>query len=441
MEDAELPLLLNIENDILTRSANDAEKPTKESSDDRGILDICTTCIPSLPSPRESCCSSKSSLKSALLVLLVIQASSAILVGRYTRSAVPEEELFEISHLVLVIECFKLLLSMFAEYIATKGRLWESVQEHIWRQPQESCKVLVPAILYVIQNSLVYIALSNLSAPVFISLQQGKLVATAVVSVAMLHRKYSVKQWCCLVVLAVGVAIVAIDEKTEAEGSSIDADEMGMESEQMEFFLVGVLAVTGACLTSAFAGVYFEKVLAPEKAASNKTAVMNEKNSMLKSVDTGKPTHDDTRPSAVAAQSLWIRNMQLALFSILFCVLREIWGTVNVVAVINIEDDDRISASDSIDYDQPYFHGFTFWVWVLVLLQAGGGLLVSSVMKYADNVMKGLAMGVGVVVASVMSTLLFQVHLSQQFSFGAFIICSSVYLFSNDPPCMRSKYR
>eukprot|EP00978_Attheya_sp_CCMP212_P042169 scaffold252569_cov51-Attheya_sp.AAC.2 len=36
-------------------------------------------------------------------------------------------------------------------------------------------------------------------------------------------------------------------------------------------------------------------------------------------------------------------------------------------------------------------HGFHGWVWVLVLLQAGGGMLVVAVIKYADNVLKGLA--------------------------------------------------
>ena len=49
---------------------------------------------------------SSGSLKFWLLVLLVIQGSAAIMTGRYTRSSVPEEELYEISHLIFVIELF-----------------------------------------------------------------------------------------------------------------------------------------------------------------------------------------------------------------------------------------------------------------------------------------------------------------------------------------------
>jgi hypothetical protein len=44
-------------------------------------------------------------------------------------------------------------------------------------------------------------------------------------------------------------------------------------------------------------------------------------------------------------------------------------------------------------------------------------------------------MGIGVVVASLISTVLFNVQLSPQFALGAFIICSSVYCFSNDFGC------
>ena len=61
---------------------------------------------------------------------------------------------------------------------------------------------------------------------------------------------------------------------------------MAIEDEQNA--LVGFLAVGAACFSSAFAGVYFEKVLK-------------------------KPSEEVKGPSA----SVWMRNMQLAFFSVI----------------------------------------------------------------------------------------------------------------------------
>jgi solute carrier family 35 (UDP-sugar transporter), member A1/2/3 len=145
-------------------------------------------------------------------------------------------------------------------------------------------------------------------------------------------------------------------------------------------------AVTIACLSSALAGVYFEKVV--------KTSSSGEKQ---------KPV------------SVWMRNFQLAFFTIWTAMLQGWWTNVG----------------KSEAETKPYFHGFTSWVWILVCLQAGGGLLVAAVIKYADNVLKGLATGVSVCFATGVSTILFGTPLSSQFSIGASMILVSVYFFSN----------
>merc|ERR1712241_1008710 len=107
-----------------------------------------------------------------------------------------------------------------------------------------------------------------------------------------------------------------------------------------------------------------------------------------------------------------MRNIQLAFFTIITALLQGMW-------------------SKEGDSSQHYFHGFTFWAWVLVFLQAGGGLLVAAVIKYADNVLKGLATGVSVCFATAVSTVLFGTPISGQFGIGASMILVAVYFFSN----------
>ena len=273
---------------------------------------------------------SSPTFKLILLIGMVLQNSATVLVGRYTRSSVPKEELYVVNHLILVTEIGKLLLSCVFEFATTGGNLSQSIRENILERPKDALKIMVPALLYLVQNSLLYVALSNLTAPIFQVTYQAKLVTTAMVSVIMLNRKYSAQQWICLVGLSLGVAIVVLGESSGGS-SNTGATEQNL--------FVGLLAVTVACVSSALAGVYFEKVV--------KTA----------GTDKQKPV------------SVWMRNIQLAFFTIWTALLQG-WYSGNKAA----------------DPDQPYFHGFTGWVWTLVCLQAGGGLLVAAVIKWADNV-------------------------------------------------------
>lgn len=280
---------------------------------------------------------------------------------------------------------YQLFFSCILEFNATKGGLFNSVKENIIDRPLDALKIAVPALLYLVQNTLLYVALSNLSAPLFQVTYQAKLVTTAVVSVVMLNRKYSPKQWLCLVVLSVGVALAVLGEKKDTATASDDRPVQSMG--------VGLVAVTIACFCSALAGVYFEKVL--------------------------KTSTNDTDGASRAPVSMWMRNIQLSFFSIVIAFGQNLTQG-------NTEDEDAAS--------KPYLHGFNMWVWILVGLQAGGGLLVAAVIKYADNVLKGLATGVSVVVATGFSAIFFATALSGQFSVGAIMILFSVYFFSNDVP-------
>lgn len=322
--------------------------------------------------------SSSTKFKLMLLILMVVQNSSVVLIGRHTRSSVPKDQLYIVSHFIVVAEFTKLILSAILEHVNYKP-ICTSINQHILARPLDFLRISVPALLYLVQNSLLYVALSNLSAPLFQVCYQTKLLTTAVVSVVLLQRRYSAKQWVCLFALGVGVAIVVLGEKAAAASASA-------ETQTIQNLGLGLIAVSIACLSSAFAGVYFEKVLK-------------------------RPGKDPNPPS------LWMRNVQLAFFSVL----------IGIGQLIQ-----QYHSLDVNEEAKPFCYGFTPWVWFLVMLQAGGGLLVAAIIKYADNVLKGLATGVAVVVSTLCSIVLFDTPLTPQFSAGAVLILGSVYFFSND---------
>ena len=367
-----------------SRSAEGSEM-TDETNGSSPKPDLMSTPPPEdNPSNRNGASTSASSFKLFLLVMMVLQNSSTVLVGRYTRSGVDEKDLYEVSHLILITEAGKFILSCMLEFYTTRGKLLQSLQLHIFDKPLDALKILVPALLYLVQNTLLYVALSNLTAPIFQVTYQGKLVTTALVSVVMLQRRYSFQQWVCLVGISLGVATVVLGEstkKTNNAGGNL---------------FVGLVSVTIACMSSALAGVYFEKVLK-------------------------KPVKSDSTEQQQPA-SLWMRNMQLAFFSVCIAMVQYMGKPVKPE-----------------DAGKSFLHGFSAWVWILVGLQAGGGLLVAAVIKYADNVLKGLATGVSVVVSTLLSCVFFGTSLTGQFSVGAVVILSSVYFFSNPIPACKKE--
>jgi UDP-sugar transporter A1/2/3 len=330
-----------------------------------------------------------SSFKMILLTMMVLQNSSTVLVGRYTRAGIPKEDQYQVNHLILIIELSKFVASCVLEFRTTDGKLWQSIQMHVLNKPMDALKITIPALLYLFQNTLLYVALENLTAPMFQVTYQFKLVTTAIMSVFMLSRKYSVQQWVCLVMISCGVAMVVLGETKPKEG----ADNSDAKYTNLG---LGLIAVTFACMSSALAGVYFEKVLKKPATESDEDGVK-------------------TPPP-----SLWMRNMQLAFYTVIIAAVQ---------GMLHSEEGPP----------KPYLHGFNSWTWALVILQAGGGLLVAAVIKYADNVLKGLATGVSVVLSSTLSMLLFGTPLSIQFLFGAVFILNAVWFFSNHLPQQLAK--
>jgi len=112
---------------------------------------------------------------------------------------------------------------------------------------------------------------------------------------------------------------------------------------------------------------------------------------------------------------LWARNFQLATFGVII-------GTVGMY----INDGEKIK-------EKGILFGYHKLVWVIIAMQAFGGLLVGVVVKYADNILKGFAAAVSIVISCVASVYLFGFKLSVPFVSGAGLVMLATYLYGMAP--------
>ena len=157
-----------------------------------------------------------------------------------------------------------------------------------------------------------------------------------------------------------------------------DAKETNLNTENQSR-LTGFLAAITATFLSGLAGIYFEKI--------------------LKGSDI----------------SVWMRNVQLSLLSL----------PIGLVMVM-LKHGHEVS-------ENGFFFGYDSFVWYLVVLNATGGLLVAMVIKYADNILKGFACSLAIIITCIVSVFLFGFTLSLQFVCGAAFVIASVFLYGYQP--------
>eukprot|EP00619_Florenciella_sp_RCC1007_P011709 CAMPEP_0205920442 /NCGR_PEP_ID=MMETSP1325-20131115/11204_1 /ASSEMBLY_ACC=CAM_ASM_000708 /TAXON_ID=236786 /ORGANISM="Florenciella sp., Strain RCC1007" /LENGTH=93 /DNA_ID=CAMNT_0053288129 /DNA_START=259 /DNA_END=540 /DNA_ORIENTATION=+ len=73
--------------------------------------------------------------------------------------------------------------------------------------------------------------------------------------------------------------------------------------------------------------------------------------------------------------------------------------------------------------------------WICIIMNAGGGLLVGTVIKYADAVTKDVALGASIVFSSIASTQLFGFEISALFTMGVSVVIYAVFLYGGRTYC------
>ncbi|XP_061680196.1 UDP-N-acetylglucosamine transporter-like isoform X2 [Syngnathoides biaculeatus] len=324
--------------------------------------------------PKPSCpmaATVSSRLKYLSLGVLVFQTTSLVLVMRYSRTLQAEGPRYLASSAVVAAELTKIficLMLVFRDHSYSVRAFNSVLRQEIAHKPLETLKLAIPSGVYTLQNNLLYVALSNLDAATYQLTYQLKILTTALFSVLMLGRRLGIYQWLSLIILMAGVALVQWPSESSvvAEKASVSAGSQ----------FAGVTAVLVACCSSGFAGVYFEKILKESK------------------------------------QSVWIRNIQLGIFGLFF-------GFFGMLSF----DGDKVMESGM-------FQGYNAVTCAVVTLQALGGLVIAAVIKYADNILKGFATSLSIILSAFISYFFLQdFEPTSIFFLGAVLVIAATFLY------------
>lgn len=314
-------------------------------------------------------------IKYLALVVLTLQNASQMLLMRYAKMPREGQGDYLSTTAVVMQELLKLIACIII-ITATEGfsGMIQEIKTKVILNWKDTLLVGVPAGVYMVQNNLLYVAMENLDAAVCQVAYQLKLLTTAMFAVTMLGKKLGCVKWAILVLLTTGVIVVQLPNVFKKDNHGTEDGKDGKNNP-----VVGLIAVLTACCLSGFAGIYFEKIL-----------------------------------KGAAKVSLWIRNIQLGFF-----------GFVLGIGAVYIKDGDKV-AQDG------FFQNYWSVSWIVILLVAFGGLTVAVVVKYADNILKGFATSISIVIGGVVSAMIpsYEFEMDPFFIAGSLIVVVATVLYS-----------
>ncbi|KAJ8436580.1 hypothetical protein Cgig2_031521 [Carnegiea gigantea] len=186
----------------------------------------------------------------------------------------------------------------------------------------------IPSVIYLIHNNVQFATLTYVDTSTYQIMGNLKIVTTGILFRLFLQRKLSNLQWMGIILLAIGTTTSQVKGCGEPSCDSLF-------SAPIQGYMLGILS---ACL-SALAGIYTEFLM--------------------------KKNND----------SLYWQNVQLYTFGAIFNMARLIV-------------DDFRSGFEKGPWWARLFDGYSISTWMVVLNLGSSGLLVSWLMKYADNIVK-----------------------------------------------------
>uniref|UniRef100_A0A0N5ADV1 UDP-galactose translocator n=1 Tax=Syphacia muris TaxID=451379 RepID=A0A0N5ADV1_9BILA len=344
-------------------------------------------------------------LRTGILIWLTFQNSVHTLLIRYSRARdVPH--LFLPSVAVFFTEVFKIISCLLVICYEEQSmlRALKLVKKQVFENVYDTLKVCLPAFIYTVQNNLFYLAATHLEAATFmvcleltLLLQsmlatvtinatynitsQLKILTTAVFTVIILGKSLTRIQWVSIAALFAGVSLVQLQNSSSKRTGTVEQKP-----------IVGFCAVVVASILSGFAGIYFEKIL-----------------------------------KGAAPVSLWMRNVQMAVFAL---------PSSLITSLTQANNDWRVIKREGMLY------GFDYVVWITVFWYCIGGLSVAVCIRYANNIAKNFATSVAIIISTIGSVYIFGFVPDLLFVLGATLVIGSIFLYSSSNTsfeCLRRK--
>nr|KJB41476.1 hypothetical protein B456_007G106100 [Gossypium raimondii] len=231
----------------------------------------------------------------------------------------------------------------------------------------------IPSVIYLIHNNVQFATLMYLDTSTYQIMGNLKIVTTGILFRLFLKKKLSNLQWMAIILLAVGTTMSQVQGCGEASCDSLF-------SAPIQGYMLGVLS---ACL-SALAGVYTEFLM--------------------------KQNND----------SLYWQNVQLYTFGAILNMAR-------------LVVDDFRAGYEKGPWWQRLFNGYSVTTWMVVLNLGSTGLLVSWLMKYADNIVKVYSTSMAMLLTMVLSVFLFSFKPTLQLFLGIIICMMSLHMYFAPP--------
>lgn len=311
-----------------------------------------------------------------IFAILTLQATCYFSLLRYSRTR--PHKMYFTSTAVFLAEVIKLLVTLVVIVFQHRNlkQLGSFLVDSFLLNPMVTLKLSLASVLYVIQNNLVYIAMTHLESTTFQVLNQLKILSTAIFSIALLKRQLTKRKWISLFLLSLGVTMVQVDSQTSVQ-AVILTDSNNPTTKNKQSSILGFSAVLASSLASGFAGVYMEKIFKGQK-----------------------------------RKSFWVANAQLYAIGVIL-------GLVGVF----YQDGGGIAKMG-------FFYGYDLVVWLVILFASAGGIIVSLTLKYASCITKGFATSFAIVLSSFVSAYVFNFIPSMQFIVGAASVVAAVLTYS-----------
>ena len=393
---------------IVTSSSSDVEQQPLASP----ASSESHTVSPEMNSPRPDQTQKTNAITSTGLKVLALLACQNAFKNILMRFVMKDHGGFLLSTAIIVVEILKGLFSS-GYIIFVQKQSPRTIISFIRKDWKNTLLLIVPASAYTLQMSLEYIALANIDPASFSVLVQMKMLTTAFFFKTILKKKMLKKQLMSLVILTVGVMLCNIkgkDDKDDVDGNKLKGilATLGtsctlksfrkintsfvcnlylFDNKQPKLILYLIINNSiGIACSSGFASVYTEKVIKGGKKISN--------------------VNKDTEYGLAYTQ------VQLALVSLV------------ILGIYAFVKDFKAIMTDG------FFQNYDSAAAASSLNTAIGGLIVASVLKHADSVLKGYATAVSVVITGMASTVLFGTKLSLFYGMGIINVIIAVLLFN-----------